>query len=283
MLRQIRISEISPSSFQPRQRFSDEALEELKESIRVHGLIQPLVVRGMEDGGYELIAGERRYRACKLLGLKDVPAVVRSADNRTVLEMALIENLQREDLNPVEEAKAYMRLAREFNLKQEEIAQKVGKNRTTVANAIRLLDLDPAVQSLLEQGLISSGHAKAVLSLKGEEEQRAVAKRIVAENLNVRDTERLVRSLDDDGSSMHSAPGGSSGDGSSSGGGQGPSDLEPYLKEIQARLLNHFKTNVRIQRRGSRGKIEIEFHTDNDLDRILGLLDVDFSDDGLES
>ncbi|MCB1078359.1 MAG: ParB/RepB/Spo0J family partition protein, partial [Verrucomicrobiae bacterium] len=157
-VQRVPISRVVPSPFQPRKRFHEEHLNELVESIREHGIIQPLIVRDV-DGSLELIAGERRWRACQRLDLAEVPVIVRSASDKDVVELALIENLQREDLNPIEEAEAYARLAREFGLKQEEIAQRVGKNRATVSNAIRLLELEPTVQNLVSQNLLTSGHA----------------------------------------------------------------------------------------------------------------------------
>ena len=170
-VRHVALSQIVPSPFQPRKRFDEEQLAGLVESIREHGIIQPLIVREV-GGRLELIAGERRWRACQKLELAEVPVISRGASDKEVLELALIENLQREDLNPVEEAEAYARLAREFGLKQEEIAQRVGKNRATVSNAMRLLELDTSLQAMLSQGILSSGHAKAILGIKNREEQK---------------------------------------------------------------------------------------------------------------
>mgnify|MGYP001234656699 FL=1 len=174
----VALHEVVPSPLQPRKRFNDEHLNELVESIREHGVIQPLIVRPV-GGKYELIAGERRWRASTLLNLAQVPVILREASDQDVLEMALIENLQREDLDPLEEAEAYARLSREFGLKQEEIAQRVGKNRATVSNAMRLLDLDHEVQTLVSRRMLSSGHAKAILGLKTKAEQRMLADMVV--------------------------------------------------------------------------------------------------------
>jgi ParB family chromosome partitioning protein len=190
-IRRVPVSAVTPSPLQPRKSIREEHLGELVESIREHGVIQPLIVREI-DGHYELIAGERRWRACSRLGLAEVPVVLRTASDRDVLELALIENLQREDLNPIEEAEAYSRLAREFLLKQEDIARRVGKNRATIANAMRLLDLAPGVRDLLATGQLSVGHCKVLLGIKDAELQSAAATQILRRALTVRGTEAFV-------------------------------------------------------------------------------------------
>lgn len=261
--------QIQASPLQPRKRFNDEALTELMESIREHGVIQPLIVRMVGDH-YELIAGERRFRACQGLGYEEVPAIVRDATDGDVLEMALIENLQREDLDPIEEAEAYMRLAKEFHLRQEDIAKKVGKNRATVANTMRLLDLHPDVRAMVSQGILSSGHAKALLALKNDEEQCAVSDRVVRQKLTVRDTEKLVnRQL----AGLESTPiaGGSSSSGSSSSKDPKPS----YLLQIEDQLRSRYSTSISIVYGKKKGKIEIEFFGDDELERVLELMGVD--------
>ncbi len=254
------MGDVVPSRFQPRKRFSDEAINELMASIREHGVIQPLIVRPLGDK-VELIAGERRYRASVLLKLPDVPVVVRDATDREVLEMALIENLQREDLNPIEEAEAYVRLAKEFHLRQEDIAHKVGKSRATVANAMRLLELEESVRNLLAQGFISTGHAKAILGLKEEEEQKLIADMVVRQSLNVRDTERLVtQQAQKNSTAAEVLP------------GKIPtvrSPLPPYLLTIQSELCSYFSAKVTIRQSGPNGRIEIEYAGDEELDRIL--------------
>ena len=190
----VALDRIKPCSFQPRKTFSEEALRELADSIKEQGIVQPLIVR--ERGGfYELIAGERRWRASQLLGLAEVPVIVRQADDRAVLELALIENLQRENLNPIEEAHGYSQLIQQFQLKQEEVATKVGKSRAVVANALRLLNLIPAIQDSIRGGLISVGHAKVILGLADLKQQKLAAERILKEGLNVRQTEALVARL----------------------------------------------------------------------------------------
>lgn len=254
------VGHLTPSPLQPRKNFAEEALEELKESIRQHGIIQPLIVREV-GGRLELIAGERRFRASQLLGLAELPVIRREASDRDVLEMALIENLQREDLDPVEEARAYHRLANEFSLRQEDIAARVGKNRATVANAIRLLDLEEMVQGYLARGLITAGHAKAMLAIKEPEHQRAIAEHVIKRKLTVRQTEALVsEQLDKTGAPKRSRRGGKT------------RVLPPHLADIEARLREKFSTQVQLIHSDKRGRIEIEYHGDGDLDRILETL-----------
>lgn len=259
-------ADIIPGSLQPRKKFSEEALSELMASIREHGMIQPLIVRKV-GGKYELIAGERRFRACVLLRHKEAPAIVREATDREALEMALIENLQREDLNPIEEAEAFMRLSRDFNLRQEDIAIKVGKSRAAIANSMRLLELEPSLRDMLAHGTISSGHAKAILSLKDAEEQRLMGETIVRKRLSVRDVERLVAERLDPARA-------------SSGTKAKPSGprLPGYLLHIQEQLRSHFSTNVVIHQKEQKGKIEIEYYGDDQLDRILELMHLEIAD-----
>ena len=253
---------VVPSPLQPRKRFHEENLDELVESIREHGVIQPLIVRDV-DGKYELIAGECRWRASTKLELDEVPVILRDASDRDVLEMALIENLQREDLDPLEEAEAYARLAKDFGLKQEEIAQRVGKNRATVSNSIRLLDLDKDVQVLVSQRLLSSGHAKAILGIKTKSEQKLLADLIVRKKLNVRETEKLV-SEQISGKTTTKKPKKS----------KLSPQAEAYLRQIQDELRSRYATNVAIQHTDKKGKIEIEYYGNEDLGRILGLMGI---------
>jgi ParB family chromosome partitioning protein len=247
---QVAITSIVPSPMQPRKTFRDEQLTELMESIRE----------------LELIAGERRFRACQKLGLGEVPVIEREAGDREVLEMALIENLQREDLNPVEEAEAYTRLAKEFGLRQEDIAQRVGKNRATVANAMRLLDLAAPVRGLLAQGLITTGHAKALLGLRDAALQTMVADMVVRNGLTVRQTEQQVqKELAGTGSAPAAVKAGKP---------KGP-DLGAHLHRIQSNLRQHFATQVTLQHTPKKGRIEIEYYGDDDLGRILELLGIE--------
>ncbi len=260
----IPLKDIVPSPFQPRAEFRGEHLQELIESIREHGIIQPLIVR-QRNKKYELIAGERRWRAALQLELKDAPVIVREATDQEVLELALIENIQREDLNPIEEAAAYQRLAREFNLRQEDIAQKVGKSRAAVANAMRLLELAPDVQSWLTQGRISVGHAKVLLGAKSHEEQSMLANMILRQNLTVRATEKLL--------ALHLSRQGK--ERTSGRAPAAPGALTPSMMNLQNRLQRHLATHVALHHGAKRGKIEIEYYGDDDLQRLITLLGLD--------
>lgn len=256
-VKHVHLSMVTPSPLQPRKHFNDEQLDELVDSIREHGVIQPLIVREV-DSKLELIAGERRWRAASKLSLAEVPVIVRVASDREVLEIALIENLQREDLNPIEEAEAYVRLARDFQMRQEDIAQRVGKNRATIANSMRLLDLHAEVQDLVSGQMLSVGHAKAILGIKDQEAQRLIAQGVVKKNLTVRATEKLVS--DQLLPSRKIAR-------SKAKGGQVPT----AVKHLEDRLLAHFSTKVRLQHGEKKGKIEIEYYGNDDLDRILAI------------
>ena len=263
------LSAITASPMQPRKHFREEQLAELMDSIREHGIIQPLTVRRV-NGTLELIAGERRFRASEKLGLKEVPVIEREASDRDVLEMALIENLQREDLNPVEEAEAYSRLAKEFSMRQEDIAQRVGKNRATVANAIRLLDLPPAVKSLLSQGRLTTGHAKAILGLRDPALQALIADQVVRQSLTVRATEKLIQA------EQHSAATNKSGKPTAAGSKSPatPRDTTAAIQRITANLRHRLATSVTLHHTDKKGKIEIEYYGNDDLGRLLDLLGV---------
>ena len=259
-VQQVSLEEIIPTPFQPRTEFRGERLQELIDSIRVHGIIQPLIVRRSGDK-FELIAGERRWRAAKEVGLAEAPVIVRTASDQDVLELALIENLQREDLNPIEEALAFSRLAKEFGLKQEEIAQKVGKSRAAIANSMRLLELAAEVQSWLTQGRISVGHAKVLLSIKSHEEQTLIAEIVVKHNHTVRAAEKLVaKHFSDQGTQKATRGGGA------------PRSLSPALLHLQNRLQQHLATRVSLDHGEKRGQIEIEYYGTDDLHRILNLV-----------
>ena len=260
----ISLESIVPSGLQPRKDFAADALQELVDSIREHGIIQPLIVRQV-GGRCELIAGERRWRAAQELGLREVPVIIRTANDLEVLELSLIENLQRSDLNPIEEAQGYARLSAEFGLRQEDIAQKVGRSRAAVANAIRLLDLHAQVQTWVAQGLLSVGHAKVLLALKVAEDQLLVAEMILRRNASVRTAERLVaRQL---------------------GIGRGRRKQRSTtiansaaIDDLQDRLQQHLGTHVTLHHGDKRGRIEIEYYGESDLQRIvtaLGLPAVD--------
>ncbi len=258
----INVEQIVASPLQPRTVFHEENLDELVASIKEHGIIQPLIVRRRGDT-FELIAGERRWRAAKRVGLTEAPIIVREASDQDVLELALIENLQREDLNAIEEAKAFARLAKEFGLRQEDIAQKVGKSRAAVANSMRLLDLDEQVQSFLTQDRISVGHAKVLLALKSHEEQRLLCEEIIRRSLTVRAAEKLVAD--------HFAKTGV-GKPTRNGTPANPPALAPAVHHLQNRLQQRLATHVSVRHGEKRGLIEIEYYGNDDLQRILGLI-----------
>ena len=268
---QIDLGRIVPSTLQPRKDFGREALQELIDSIRQHGIIQPLIVRlapaSASSGGqlgerFELIAGERRWRAAQEIGLATVPAIVRTANDLEVLELSLIENLQRADLNPIEEARGYARLANEFGMRQEDIALKVGRSRAAVANALRLLDLHPQVQVWLAQNLLSVGHAKVLLALKAPEEQLLAAETVLRRNATVRSTERLVARHLGIGRSRRR----------SRRAAIGLSAEGPAVEDLQNRLQQHLATHVAIHHGDKRGRIEIEYYGTDDLQRIVTAL-----------
>jgi ParB family chromosome partitioning protein len=261
----VALSEIVPSPLQPRKSFRADQLQELIESIREHGIIQPLIVRKV-NGKCEIIAGERRWRAAGQLGLKEAPVIVRQASDRDVLELALIENLQREDLNPIEEANAYLRLANEFSLKQEDIAQRVGKSRSVVANSIRLLDLHSQVQSYLVQGRLTVGHAKVLLALQNQEEQLVTAELAIRQSATVRATEKLVAmqlgrqdlNRNDRGGVRAPQEGG----------------VRNAIGSLESRLRERFTTDIKIHHAEKKGRIEIQYYGNDDLERILGILGI---------
>jgi ParB family transcriptional regulator, chromosome partitioning protein len=257
----IELASIIPSALQPRKDFQSEALQELVNSIRQHGIIQPLIVR-QSGARFELIAGERRFRAAQEIGLTTVPAIIRTANDLEVLELSLIENLQRADLNPIEEAQGYARLANEFSLRQEDIALKMGRSRAAVANALRLLDLHPQVQIWLAQNLISVGHAKVLLALKVPDEQLLAAETVLRRNATVRSTERMVARLLGIGRGRRK-------------GRRGVSDsvaTATAVEDLQNRLQEHLATHVTIHHGDQRGRIEIEYYGTDDLHRVVAAL-----------
>ena len=255
---------VRPCALQPRKDFSEEALRELADSIKEQGIVQPLIVRPRGED-YELIAGERRWRAAQLVGLLEVPVLVREADDRAVLEMALIENLQRENLNPIEEAHGYAQLIEQFQLTQEEAAVKVGKNRATVANALRLLKLATDVQDYLRKGLVSVGHAKVILGLPTPAEHKLAAERVIREALNVRQTEDLILEMQRHPLGEASAKGKR---------GQALTLRDPHLADLENRLKQRFGTKVHLRYHKGKGAVQIHFFDDDDLERILQLTGV---------
>lgn len=252
----LRITEIEPNKGQPRKNFNEDALEELADSIKQFGLIQPLVVQ-KRDGYYEIIAGERRWRAAKKAGLKEVPVIIRDYTDEEMMEIALIENLQREDLNPIEEAQAYKKLINDYKLKQDEIAEKVSKSRVAITNSMRLLKLSEKVQDMIVDEMISSGHGRALLALNDKKMQEELANRIFDEKLSVRETEQIVKALNNP---------------------KEKKNKEEYSDNfVYEKIENEFKeiigTNVSIKRKSQdKGKIEIDYYSTEDLERIIDLM-----------
>jgi len=274
-LRDIPIGDISPNPHQPRRSFDEETLAGLVDSIRELGVLQPVLVR-QTDGGFELIAGERRWRAAKRAGLHEVPALVRTADDVGSLEQALVENLHRQDLNPLEEAAAFQQLIEDFGYTQEQVAQRVGRSRSAVANLLRLFQLPPAVQRLVGEGLLSAGHAKALLGHPDRSYQEALAKRTVQEGLAVRDVEALVRERLELEAELGNAsePGSSNPDPSA---GDDPdrsrqSLRPPGLLELEELLANHLDTRVSVSMSAKRGKVVIDFANLEDLERLYRVI-----------
>ena len=249
------IEEILPNRSQPRKHFDESKLQELAESIKEKGILEPLIVRRAAQG-YEIIVGERRWRAAQKAGLKEVPVLVKEIEGREALEMSLIENLQRENLNPVEEAEGFRRLTEEFGLGQEDVAARVGKDRTTITNTLRLLKLSPEIREHLLQSRITAGHARAILSIETREKQKELCALILQKGLSVRETEALAKRL--------------------AGKLRRPvvpdrkkEELESQLKALQDSLRRHLGTKVQITQKGKRGKVEIEYYSPEDLERIV--------------
>ncbi len=257
-LREIPVSSVVPNPFQPRETFDPTALEELKQSIAENGVIQPITVREV-DSGYELIAGERRLRAVRELGLDRIPAYVLEVNtDEEMLELSLIENIQRENLNPIDEANGYQTLITKCKLTQEEVARKVGKDRSTITNALRILKLPKVVQDSLVKGEISAGHARALLGLDSASEQIALWKKTVKNKYSVRQVENLVKKMNEPAPSKKA---------------KANRKLSPALQEVEDRLRSALSTQVRIEDRGGRGKIEIEYYSHDDLERICEALE----------
>lgn len=252
------ISQVEASLKQPRRHFDEVSLAELADSIRQHGIIQPLVVRHLVTGYYQIISGERRWRAARLAGLSEVPAIIIEADDRKAMELGLIENLQREDLNPMEEAQGYDTLIREHGLTQEEVAQRVGKSRPAVANALRLLNLPENLKPLVEEGKLSGGHARTLLPIKDPDLQARLAQRIVDEDLSVRQVEALVKRLTQEEAEKPTPK---------------ESPLAIYLAEAEKNLSTRFGRKVKIISGRKKGKIELEYYNNDDLDLLLQALE----------
>ena len=257
MVRYVKLAQVEPNREQPRKTFNEEKIDELAASIREHGVIQPLLVQKKDDY-YEIIAGERRWRAARKAGVKELPVIVRDYTPMEVVEISLIENIQREDLNPIEEAQAYRRLLEEFDLTQEQVAAKVSRSRSAVANFLRLLNLGNEVQEMVMSGQLSEGHARALLPIENQDVQKTLADQIVKEKLTVRETEKLVRSLIEPSARRTR---------------QANPEKEALLSHISEQLRHILGTKVAIKSAGkSRGRIEIEYYSDDELDRLIDLL-----------
>jgi ParB family transcriptional regulator, chromosome partitioning protein len=250
---------IQPNRYQPRKRFNDAELEDLSRSIKEKGILQPLIVRKSE-AGYELVAGERRLRAAKLAGLKQVPVVIKQVTETELLEMSIIENIQREDLNPMEEAEAYQRLIAEFDLTQDNLADRIGKSRSTVANFLRLRQLPEQIKSSLMEDVLSMGHARALLGAETPAQQLAAWRTVISKNLSVRETEALIKRIKKERKKSARPE---------------KTSEERYLMDIADHLSRRFGTKVLIKKRGEKGKIEIDFFSGDDLDRLLTLLEAE--------
>lgn len=252
----VAITKVEPNRKQPRKFFDEDALQELADSIKQFGLLQPILVQDRKDY-YEIIAGERRWRAARLAGLKEVPVIIKNYSDQEIVEIALIENIQREDLNPIEEAQAYKRLLEEFNLKQDEVAERVSKSRVAVTNSIRLLKLSDRVQQMVIDDMISTGHARALLAVEDEEEQYALAQKIFDEKLSVREIEKIVKNLHKPSKVKK----------------MDDKALQAIYLDIEEKLKQRLSTKVAVTSKGEgAGKIEIEFYNHEDLDRILEMI-----------
>ena len=251
----VKINDIEPNRDQPRTNFDEDALAELSESIKQYGIIQPLIVKKKENY-YEIIAGERRWRAAKMAGLKEVPVVVKDFSDQQIMEVALIENIQREDLNPIEEALAYQRLIKEYNLKQDEVAEKVSKSRAAITNSLRLLKLDKRVQEMVMEGKLSNGHARTIISIEDGDKQYAIAQKIFDEKLSVREVEKLMREQDKKGKQPKELP-----------------ENDFVYRDLEEKLSKSLGTQVTIKNKSNnKGKIEIQYYSQSELERILEFL-----------
>ncbi|MFS0558724.1 ParB/RepB/Spo0J family partition protein [Brevibacillus sp. 179-C9.3 HS] len=257
-VKEVSINEIRPNPYQPRKEFEQSAIDELAQSIKEHGIIQPLIVR-KSIKGYELVAGERRLRAAKVAGLKQVPVVVKAYTDQQLMEIALIENLQRENLNPLEEAEAYDKLISHHDYTQEQLAQKIGKSRPHVANMLRLLQLPEKIRKMVSAAELSMGHSRALLAVSDKKVQQQLANDVVEKGLSVRQLEEIVKQLNVSRETKKKKP----------------AKNEPVLIEMEERLRSRFGTSVKIKKGSKRGKIEIDFYSQEDLERIIDILNIE--------
>jgi len=250
---EVKINEIEPNKEQPRKQFDQEKLKGLADSIKQHGVVQPIIVKKSENG-YSIIAGERRWRAAKLAGLKTIPAIVKDLSTREIMEVALIENIQREDLNPIEEAEAYKKLMDEHNLTQEDLSKVVGKSRAAIANSIRLLTLPETIKEMLVNELLTPGHARTLITIEDEEKQKLLAKTIVEKNLNVRETEKLIKNQTAQKKKRKSP------------------ERDANIIDLEEKLKSILGTKVDLQHYSNKGRIVIEYYSNEEFDRIIDIL-----------
>lgn len=254
----IPLNKIKSNSDQPRKNFDSDKIVELAESIKHHGIIQPLILKKVADE-YIIVAGERRWRAAKSLGLKEVPAIIMDLSDKQVLEISLIENIQRQDLNPIEEAMAYKKLLSDFKLTQEELSKRIGKSRTAITNSMRLINLDERVQVYLIEGVISEGHGRALLAISNGDKQYELSQRVIDEKLSVREIERIVKNILTDNDKPKEKVN---------------KELNSYYRDIKDRLQEYFGTKVNLSNKKNKGKIEIEYYSEEDLQRILDIINL---------
>ena len=255
----ISINKIKSDKDQPRKSFDSEKIAELTESIKTHGIIQPLILRKIDNDQYIIVAGERRWRAAKIAGLKEVPAIIMDLTENEILEISLIENIQRQDLNPIEEARAYKKLIDDFKMTHEELSKRIGKSRTSITNTMRLINLDDRVQQYIIEGVISEGHGRALLGIKDFKIQYELAQQVIDEKLSVRELEKIIRKIIEPNNKNSSSR---------------KQELNPYYKEIKNQLQNYFGTKVNISNKNNKGKIEIEYYSEDDLQRILDIINI---------
>jgi len=256
----ISINKIKSDEEQPRKLFDSEKIAELAESIKTHGIIQPLILRKYMDDQYIIVAGERRWRAAKMAGLKEIPAVIMELSDRDILEISLIENIQRQDLNPIEEALAYRKLLNDFKITQEELSKRIGKSRVAIANTMRLTNLDERVQQYIIESILTEGHGRVLLTISDKQKQYELAQQVIDEKLSVRELERLIKKVNAEEEKDNS--------------NENINELNPYYKEIKNQLQNYFGTKVSISNKKNKGKIEIEYYSEEDLQRILDIMNM---------
>jgi len=256
----ISINKIKSDEEQPRKLFDSEKIAELAESIKTHGIIQPLILRRYMEDKYIIVAGERRWRAAKMVGLKEIPAVIMELSDRDILEISLIENIQRQDLNPIEEALAFRKLLNDFKITQEELSKRIGKSRVAIANTMRLTNLDERVQQYIIESILTEGHGRVLLAISDKQKQYELAQQVIDEKLSVRELERLIKKANEQEEKDYIS--------------DNINELNPYYKEIKNQLQNYFGTKVNVSAKKNKGKIEIEYYSEEDLQRILDIINM---------